>query len=153
MTSLSVCVDASFMVKLVLPEVDSQRAEALWSEWLTTGTVIHAPALMPFEAAAAIRKHVQRGLITAERGEMAVEAFSGFSQEINLQPAQSLHAGAWTLAMRYSRPNLYDAYYVALAESLDCPLWTADDHLLRVMPGHASRILSLRTIILPPTET
>ncbi len=44
----------------------------------------------------------------------------------------------------------YDAYYVALAESLDCPLWTADDHLLRVMPGHASRILSLRTAI-PPT--
>lgn len=143
MTSSSVCVDASFMVKLVLPEADSERAEALWSEWLTTGTIIHAPALMPFEVTSAIRKHVQRGLITAERGEMAIEAFAGLSQEISLRPAQSLHPGAWALAERYNRPNLYDAYYVALAENLDCPLWTADDHLRRVMPDHAARVLTL----------
>lgn len=115
----------------------------MWNEWLAAGAVIHAPALMPFEATSAIRKHVQRGLITAERGAMAVEAFSGFSHEISLRPAQSLHAGAWTLAVRYNRPNLYDAYYVALAESLDCPLWSADDHLRRVMPDHAARILTL----------
>lgn len=143
MTSSSVCVDASFMVKLVLPEADSERAEALWSEWLTTGTIIHAPALMPFEVTSAIRKYVQRGLITAERGEMAIEAFAGLSQEISLRPAQSLHPGAWALAERYNRPNLYDAYYVALAEDLDCPLWTADDHLRRVMPEHVARVFTL----------
>ncbi len=143
MTSLQACVDASFMVKLVLPEADSERAEAIWNEWLKAGTIVHAPALMPFEATSAIRKHVQRGLITAEHGVMAVEAFSAFSQEISLWPAQSLHAGAWALAARYNRPNLYDAYYVALAESLDCPLWSADEHLRRVMPDHAVRIMTL----------
>ncbi len=143
--SLQVCVDASFMVKLVLPEPDSERAEEAWEGWLTAGTTVCAPALMPFEATSAIRKHVQRGLITVERGSAAVTAFSALSQDIVLAPAEGLHAAAWSLAARYGRPNLYDAYYVALAESLACLLWSADDHLRRVMPDHAGRIVALRT--------
>ena len=142
--SLQVCVDASFMVKLVLPEPDSERAEEAWEGWLSAGATVCAPALMPFEATSAIRKHVQRGLITVERGSSAVAAFSALSQDIVLAPADDLHSATWELAMRYGRPNLYDAYYVALAESLNCQLWSADDHLRRVMPGHAARIVALR---------
>jgi predicted nucleic acid-binding protein len=141
--SLQVCVDASFMVKLVLAEADSERAEELWSGWLSAGATVCAPALMPFEATSAIRKHVQRGLITAERGAAAVEAFSAIAHDVVLAPAEDLCATAWSLAVRYDRPNLYDAYYLALAESLDCPLWSADDLLRRVMPDHAPRIVAL----------
>ena len=141
--SSPVCVDASFMVKLVLPEPDSEQAEAAWASWLASGADVCAPALMPFEAASAIRKHVQRGLIASEPGAAALEAFSTLAQDIILAPAEDLHAAAWSLAARYNRPNLYDAYYVALAESLDCPLWSADDHLRRVMPDHAARIVAL----------
>lgn len=142
--SSQVCVDASFMVKLVLPEPDSERAEGAWADWLASGAVICAPALMPFEVASAIRKHVQRGLITLERGAAALEAFMALVQDVILAPAEESHAAAWSLAACYHRPNLYDAYYVALAESLDCPLWSADDRLRRVMPDHAVRIVALR---------
>jgi len=142
MTS-SVCVDASFIVKLVLPEADSERAETLWTGWLETEVTVCAPALMPFEVTSAIRKHVQRGLVTAEHGATAVEAFSALGQDIVLAPAEDLHAPAWSLAARYQRPNPYDAYYVALAESLGCLLWSADDHLRRVMPDHAAGIAVL----------
>ena len=141
--SSAVCVDASFMVKLVLPEADSERAETLWTGWLATKVTVCAPALMPFEVTSAIRKHVQRGLVTADRGAVAVEAFSALSQDVILTPAEDLHTSAWVLAARYQRPNLYDAYYVALAESLGCRLWSADDHLRRVMPDHAARIAAL----------
>lgn len=143
--SSAICVDASFMVKLVLPEAGSEQAEALWDRWLAGGILVFAPALMPFEAISAIRKQVQRNLIATTRGEAAVDAFSALAQDIILQPAADLYSAAWSLANRYQRPNLYDAYYVALADSLDCPLWSADDHLRRVMPGHAARILSLPT--------
>jgi predicted nucleic acid-binding protein len=34
---------------------------------------------------------------------------------------------------------------VALAESMDCQLWTADDQMRRVMPGHVARIVALRS--------
>ncbi len=145
-----VCVDASFIVKLLVPEADSERADATWTSWIANKTPVYAPALMPFEVTSVIRKQVQRDLITTDRGVEAVGAFAELAQDIMLIPAADLHTAAWSLADRYRRPNLYDAYYVALAESLDCPLWTADDHLLRVMHGHASRIFSLRAVI-PPT--
>ena len=144
MSSL-VCVDASFMVTLVLPEADSEHAEALWERWLANETTVHAPALMPFEATSAIRKQVQRSVIAVARGEAAAEAFSALAQDIILMPAADLSRAAWSLADRYQRPNLYDAYYVALAERLDCPLWSSDDRLRRVMPSHADRILSPRS--------
>jgi predicted nucleic acid-binding protein len=131
-------------VKLLLPEVDSEQAETVWGSWLAGSTPIFAPALMPFEVTSAIRKQVQRDLITVDRGKAAVEAFRALALDIILIPAADLYMATWALADRYQRPNLYDAYYVALAESLDCPLWTADDHLRRIMPGHASLILSLR---------
>lgn len=120
------------------------RGEEAWEGWLTAGAAVCAPAPMPFEATSAIRKHVQRGLITVERGAAAVEAFSALVQGVALAPVDDLHAAAWSLAVRYDRPNLYDACYVALAERLDCLLWSADDHLRRVMPGHADRIVALR---------
>jgi predicted nucleic acid-binding protein len=131
------------MVKLVLPEADSERAETLWTGWHASEVTVYAPALMPFEVTSAIRKHVQRGLVTAEHGASAVEAFSALGHGIVLAPAEDLHARAWALAAHYQRPNLYDAYYVALAESLGCPLWSADDHLRRVMPDHTARIAPL----------
>lgn len=34
----SVCVDASLVLKLVLPEADSDRAHRLWRSWLETDT-------------------------------------------------------------------------------------------------------------------
>lgn len=148
--SSPVCVDASLIVKLLVPEVDSERADAIWESWLASRTPVYAPALLPFEVTSVIRKQVQRELITMTRGEEAVRAFGELAQEIMLIPASELHMAAWSLADRYQRPNLYDAYYVALAESLDCPLWTADDHMVRVMPGHASRILPLHSTPVPP---
>lgn len=34
-----VCVDASLVVKVVVPEPDSDRADALFHEWLETDTL------------------------------------------------------------------------------------------------------------------
>ncbi len=138
-----VCVDASFVVKLVVPEPNSDQAEARWAAWLNEGAQILAPALLPFEVTSAIRKKVQRGAISEERGRQALEVFMALAENLELALPDELHLRAWELASANNRPNLYDSYYVALAEGLGCRLWSADDHLRRAMPAVAGIIASL----------
>jgi predicted nucleic acid-binding protein len=138
-----VCVDASFVVALLTPEAHSERAERLWAGWLRTGTPIFAPVLLAFEVTSVLRKKVQRGLLSQEPGRAALETFVELSDSLELIAPDDLHRRAWELASENRQPNLYDSYYVALAELLDCALWTADERLRRAMPGLAGRIASL----------
>jgi predicted nucleic acid-binding protein len=54
---------------------------------------------------------------------------------VYLDPAD-LPTRAIELAELFHRPNTYDSFYLALAERLDCPFWTADERLFNaVSPG------------------
>ncbi len=138
-----VCVDASLVVKLLAPEPHSEAAERLWAGWLNQGARIVAPVLLAFEVPSVLRKKVQRGLISSGRGREALDAFVDLSGSLELLSPEGLHARAWELASENAQPNLYDSYYVALAELLDCLLWSADDHLRRALPAAARTIASL----------
>ena len=140
----TICVDAGFVLRLVIPATHSEQAERLWSSWLAGGTQIVAPALLPFDVGSSIRRQVQRGRVTEPLGAAAADAFLALAADILLVLPLALQPRAWELADRHHLLSLYDAYYVALVESLDCPLWCADDRLRRAMPDHAARIKSLR---------
>lgn len=96
--------------------------------------VLEVPAIFGAEAASALRGLVARGELSSVRASTGIEqirtvravryAFEPFSRRI------------WEL-----RDNLtvYDAWYVALAESLGSDLVTADDAIL-VAPGTRCRI-------------
>ena len=129
-----VCVDASLALKLVLHEADSDRAQALWQGWIDTDTEIVAPEHLAFEATSVIRNHVHRGLISREAGRQAFNALH--AQQITLVSSAGLNIGAWEMAEEFQRPTAYDAYYVALAETLGCELWTADRRLVNAV-SHA----------------
>jgi predicted nucleic acid-binding protein len=143
MSSTLVCVDASFLVKLLTPEAHSERADALWAGWLEGEVHVFAPVLLAFEVTSVLRKKVQRGLLSEARGREAVEAFAELAGSLELISPEGLHRRAWQLAAENRQPNLYDSYYVALAELLDCPLWTADERLRRAMPAAAATIAVL----------
>ncbi|HEU0303370.1 MAG TPA: type II toxin-antitoxin system VapC family toxin [Gaiellaceae bacterium] len=98
--------------------------------------VLHAPHLLDFEAASALRRLVQVGEVAAERGLLALSQID----ELHLvrYPAARLRERIWEL-----RSNLtaYDAAYVALAEVLEMPLVTTDTRLAR-SAGHTAEILT-----------
>lgn len=119
-----VCVDASFLLKALVPEAGTDEVLSLLSAWRSEGTTIYAPTLIEYEVVSALRKYVFRKLLTSEEGDRARILFS--SLPLNLQPPGAFLPQAWELAEQLGQPTLYDTWYLALSESLACPLWTAD---------------------------
>lgn len=143
MTKSLVCVDASFVVKLVTLEPEYHIAHALWSGWLSGNVEIYAPVLLPIEAVSAVRKQVKRGLLSEATGDEALTALLEHLKLIELAQPDAYLQQAWALAKRYSLTVVYDACYVALADELNADLWTGDGRMLRTMPQHAGRIRTL----------
>jgi predicted nucleic acid-binding protein len=133
MTNSFVCVDASLALKLVLHEPDSQLASKLWDEWHARSIVVIAPALWGYEVTSVIRNNVHRGRLSADLGAEAFITIHQLPVQL-LQPA-GLHQRAWELAHNFDRPAAYDAYYLALAEMIACPFWTADERLFNAVSG------------------
>lgn len=90
---------------------------------------LHAPHLVDSEVASGLRRHVVSGRIAADDGWTALDAWRRLG--LTRYATHGLLARIWAL-----RENLsaYDAGYVALAESLDCSLVTADARISRA-PG------------------
>lgn len=126
-----VCIDASLALKVVLHELDSALARALWETWQSRHVQIIAPGLWGYEVTSVIRNRVHRGLIPADLGE---EAFAAVHRlPVQLVSPNGLHQQAWAIACRFDRPAAYDAHYLALAEIAGCPFWTADERLFNVV--------------------
>ena len=131
---MTVVVDASALVAAL---VDSGR-EGKWAESAVAEGFLAGPELVLAEAANILRRLERAGAISR------LEANSAFRDllrlDIELFPFAPCADRVWAL-----RSNLtsYDAWYVALAEALDCPLVTLDRKL-----GHASGPRC--RIILPP---
>ena len=137
-----ICVDASFALKLVLDEPESEQVQALWAAWLAEGAALIAPCHLVFEVTSVIRNHIYRREISAEAGQMAFEAF--LAQEIELHHPGDLEVRAWELAQQYDRPTAYDAAYLATAEHAGCELWTADARLIKAVGGALPWLKSVR---------
>jgi len=127
MTNSLVCADAGLLLKLVLPEPDSALARRLWDTWQSTNMAVVAPTLWGYEVTSVIRNKVYRNRFPADREADAIETIHNLPVQL-LAPA-GLHQRAWEIAHHFNRPAAYDAHYLALAEQLDCPFWTADERL------------------------
>jgi len=85
-------------------------------------------ALWLYETTAALCKVVRWGVLTPEEGERALELAQTLAvQLIAPDGEQARRAYDWTL--RLNQAAAYDSFYLALAESLQCDLWTMDERL------------------------
>ncbi len=138
MNKFLVCADAGVLIKLVVAEEDSDRADALWEQWKEDGVKVVAPALLLFELTSVLRNKVHRGLLSLKEGERAFDTVRRLPVQV-LTPS-GLHRRAWELAIRFHRPAAYDAHYLALAEMMNCEFWTADKRLFNAVRDELSRV-------------
>ena len=126
-------LDAGAAVDLLL----NLEPESAWvGERIGSVDLLHAPHLIDFEVAHAVRRLAMTSDVSAERGALALEHLGQL--RLVRYPAVRLLDRVWEL-----RHNLtaYDASYVALAEVLDVPLVTTDRSLARSR-GHRAEVLT-----------
>jgi predicted nucleic acid-binding protein len=124
-----IVLDASAAVEIVLTTPLGDRV----SRRIAYESV-QVPELMTVEVIHALRRLLREGALTAFRARAALRDL------IDLDAERYGHDGLLSRALAL-RDNFtaYDAVYVALAESLGCPLLTCDGRLAR-SPGHRARI-------------
>jgi predicted nucleic acid-binding protein len=125
--------DASVAVKWLVPEAGSAAALELLESAVSGAARLVVPDLWWAEVANTLWKKTRRappGRLTQERAARTLERF------LTLPVATRMHTDllprAFVLAVR-SGITVYDAMYVALAESEDAVLITADGGLARAV--------------------
>lgn len=120
----TICLDASVVAKLFLPEPGSEDAERLFQRALDTGIVLVAPTLLVVEVMSVLRKQARRGHLTLEQAGAAARSL--LDLPIEEVAGREIHERAWRLAGDLDLPVGYDAMYLAVAEARGAVLWTAD---------------------------
>jgi predicted nucleic acid-binding protein len=111
-----IVIESSAMVDALVDEPVNAHLLALLAD-----EELHAPALLDFEVASALRGHALGGRLDQLRLEEAIEDFSGF--RIERHQMTDLLAHIMELRENFT---VYDAAYVILARALEAPLVTAD---------------------------
>ena len=93
------------------------------------GQTIACPDLLRVEVLSVVRRLSLAGTLTADQAEAAIGDL--FDLPLTVFATAPLLGRAWALR---ANVTAYDGCYVALAEALDCPLFTADRRLARA-PG------------------
>lgn len=122
-----IVLDASAVVEWLLGRPLGDAVERRLTEGSPS---LHAPHLLAVEVAQVIRRYELQGVLTPERGAMAVGALGDL--DVASYPHEPLLPAMWVL-----RQNLtaYDAAYVALAAAMQAPLVTLDRRLASAPHG------------------
>lgn len=119
---MTLVVDASAMLALL---IDTGRQGA-WAKAVADANALHAPHLMPVEVAEGLRRLTR---VTGSDSELGRRAHTRLGDmPVMLHAYPHLASRVWELR---ANVTAYDAWYVALAESLDAPLVTLDRRLMR----------------------
>jgi predicted nucleic acid-binding protein len=133
-----VVVDASIVVRLLQNRAGDEALRARFGRY----RYVHAPHLIDAEVASAIR-----GLLITTKAEIRIstarahEMLHDFS-DLSVTRHPMIPYQSRVLALRHNF-TAYDAFYVALAESLRLPLLT-DDRKYENAAGHSATIETCR---------
>ena len=137
MTSV-VVIDANIAVKWLVREHDSAMAEALASEWKQHSVRAVAPYVLLAETANTLHQRVKQDQLTVDAAVGLLEALT--STGIEFRHSMALYQRALEIADQLGQGAVYDSVYLALAESLDCDLWTADAHFQSAARGQYANV-------------
>ena len=133
-----VVVDASVAVKWLVREPHSEEALELLASWAESGLTLVAPHLLAPEVTNALHRRVVDGELTVAEASGSVDLL--LSSGIQFQEAPGIHVRALELASALEQGAVYDVHYLALAEALECDLWTADRRFHRAVGTTSGRV-------------
>ena len=123
------CLDTNVLVSYLVADENSPQADALVLEAVLGIARLVIPAFAWAEVGSVLRKKVRMGLLTIDEAQGCYEDFNNLP--IDYINGESVRARSWELAEQYQLPTLYDAAFLACAESESAEFWTADKVLLR----------------------
>jgi len=124
-----VVVDTSIAIKWAIKEDDSKPALALLNGWRDRGIVILAPALLAYEATNVLYQQVRKGKLPLTDARRALTEIIFDLVEFDFPENSDFNVRAMELGQQFGLPAAYDSHFLALAESKECELWTADTRL------------------------
>lgn len=145
--SESVVVDANLVFKWLIEEEYSDIAHELLKHWENCGVSRAAPYFMPVEVSNILHQRVKRSEISIDEGVRLIGKL--LSSGIELRHSLDIHRRALELASELGQGAAYDAHYLALAEILDCEMWTADERFYRVASPNSARLRLLTEFVAP----
>lgn len=116
---MQVVADASVAVKWYLPEAHSREAVRL----LNPAFDLYAPDLLFSEIGNILWKRRTKGELSHEKAITIIAAINAVS--FTIVSSQSLMPSALNIACKYQR-TFYDSVYIAIAQTQNCPMVTAD---------------------------
>ena len=120
-------VDASFAVKWILNETLRTEALDLLADWGQRQVERLVPGWFACEVAHVFYKRYRAGDLPLHEVAIGIQGVMTLVQLRDTDVATSLRGVE--IAHALGRPASYDSHYIALAESLGCELWTADERL------------------------
>lgn len=130
-----VCVDASFVVRLIVAHNDS-RPKSILESWLDQRRQLVAPTLLFYEVSNALYLYQRTGQLNPETVHRALTTATVLP--IQLHGGLELHRYAMICASKYGLKATYDAHYLALSEQVGADFWTADARLARAVQSGLS---------------
>jgi predicted nucleic acid-binding protein len=124
-------IDASFYLKLVLPEEKSEQVEKLWTSWIQESVDVLAPSLFIYEVSSTLRNKVHRKILAINDAEEIKSQLKNL--EMTFIYSEDMLDTAWNIGSQLKLPTLYDCFYMALSKFLHIPLWTADGKLYNIV--------------------
>lgn len=128
---MSVVVDASLIVALVVADGRQAAAQARLGGWVESGEELHAPAVLPYEVASVLARLVFDGALEADG---IADTWSDLAAlDIVLHPFDLTQDGLAVAAIttQLRRRHATDSTYIRLAQQLDTAVWTLDGPLAR----------------------
>lgn len=132
------CVDASVLTKLVLTEPDSAAAELLVARLESAPARFAVPQLALAECLSAVYQRLRAREVETDRAHRGIRLLEVMLRDrVSHIPlgVRTLEIAA-ELGVRYP----YDSVYLALAEAMDCDLWTADAAFHKVAAPRYPRV-------------
>jgi len=127
----SAVLDASVILKWYLfDETYGQKALDLLHKFITRELNILSPSLLEYEVINGLIIAQKRGRIKEEKILTAIEGF--FDLQIDLRDLSHFYQRSLYYCKVYNQ-SLYDASYLALAETEEIPLITADEGLFNTV--------------------